>query len=389
VPTGTVDESGAAITKNVKFEIDQNVYTATEGTFTNNGEEIKLKGKDFTLTANNTIEYVEVDSTSGDETLAIRPNVVKLGNKFVHYTTDPNTGERIQDAEYDIATEERVADWKDTTLAKTFKVDDTTDFTGAGYVTVLKKDDLANTLSPGNVVWKIKYPSEGVQALDWPALPVEAEPEEDNHRASNHHSRNYWFAIEEVPTWSTEGYDNSKAVIPGEEFNDYYKAYKNSNWYASTKSDKDLGETLVHESYKNGNAYLSVFENGGEIVNVPSIVVRGVKEWDDLGNAYSTRQDIWMHIDVQVKNADGSTTEKKDVLPPQKIAANATGAGLQVQWGDKATYDTGDSAIEIAKTDRDVPSNAKKQADGSYLYRGVTYWVNELKKIDVAGNTYE
>ena len=88
-------------------------------------------------------------------------------------------------------------------------------------------------------------------------------------------------------------------------------------------------------------------------------------------------------------NTDGSVTEKKDILPPQKIDKGATGDNLIKEWGTKTRYETGSGTVQVRGTVREIPSSAKHQADGSYLLRGTHYWVNELKKIDAAGNTYE
>ena len=117
---------------------------------------------------------------------------------------------------------------------------DANDPNAAGYVTEL---DGSNTISPGNKVWKVKYPSEGVEALGWPALSVEKLPLNDsgdvidNHGAANHTDRYYWFVTEEVPGWATETYSNENAENPGKINNEDY--YKDSLWVAASLKDKD------------------------------------------------------------------------------------------------------------------------------------------------------
>lgn len=372
VPTGELDEDGKAKYQSVDFDINGNKYTAKNGKY----KDMDLTGVVFKLAANNTLEYIETDSNTGEETLAIRPNVVLLGDKFVLYKTDSDTGVQTVEKEYPITMENRVADWE-SSVAKNFKVNNTADYTKDGYVTQINKDD-------GSIVWKIKYPSEGVESLNWPALPVEEEPSSDNHDASNHHERNYWFVIEEVPTWSTEGYSNENADIPGKEDAAYYGGYENAIWYAATVADRTNGNELVHVDYEHGNAYMSVFKDGGEITNVPSIIVRGKKEWDDYNNAYEYRKDIWLHIDATVGGKP-----IPDVLPAQKVAFNASGDGLIKTWGNKKSYTTGVSSVKVVATAKKVPSNAKKQPDGSYIYKNTTYWVNELMSEDAEGNAYK
>ncbi|MBP3891092.1 MAG: Cna B-type domain-containing protein [Solobacterium sp.] len=364
VPTGEYDEELKPITQPVTFNIDGEKYTATDGTY--NGQSIS--GYVFTLTSNNMIEYVEVDGT-GTETLAIRPNVVLLGNEFVHYTSEQEIDER-----YPVTLEERIASWESQD-AKNFTVNGTE----TDYVTV-------DTDADGNTVWKIRYPSEGVESLNWPAIPVEREPENDNHDAMNHSDRYYWFVIEEVPGWATESYSNENAEIPGKVSD---TRYHDSIWYQSTIKDRELAQRLVHEEYDNASAYLSVFEDGGEIANVPALVVRGRKVWVDQENEYNNRKDIWLHIDATIKNADGSTTVKQDVLPAQKVGKDATGEDLIKTWGDKVAYDTGDATIKVVSAMKNIPSDAELQADGSYKADNTYYWINELKKMNKDKVPYE
>lgn len=379
VPTGNVENDGTPITEDVKFTIVDNRYTATNGTYS---------GKVFTLTSNNTIEYVEVDS-EGTEILSVRPNVVLLGNEFVHYKIDEQSGESKIDARYPITIEKRIADWQSAD-AKNFEVADTSSYTTNGYVTVLGELDENNTISPGNIVWQIKYPSEGVQSLSWPALPVEKEPANPNHNASNHNDRNYWFAIETVPSWAMASYDNTNALAPGVLPNNPVGVdYTNTIWGQSAVKDYADAKKLIQEEYKNTSAFLSVFKNGGEIKNVPAVVVRGRKVWVDQENEYNNRKDIWLHIDATIENLDGSKTTKQDVLPAQKVAANATGNDLIKTWGDMTVYDTGVDTVVVVNSQKQIPSNAILQANGSYLADNTYYWVNELKKYDANRLVYE
>ena len=384
VPTGDVDETGAVITEMVEFDINGSEYTANSGTWA---------GTRFTLTPQNTIEYVETDPETGEETFAIRPNVVLQGDKFVHITRtqvgeDPDTGapiiEETIDAEYPITIEERVAEWEGPD-ARNFVVDDTSDYTDSGYVTVIEKDDQKNP-SPGNIVWKIKYPSEGVEDLGWPALPTEKEPNDTNHNARNHNNRNYWFVSEEAPGWSTEGYDNTNAEAPGK----IDSIYKESIWGADALMNVDRANSLIHGENEHEYAFMSVFENGGEITNVPSIVVRGVKDWqDDYNNDFDTRQDIWLHIDAKVTRPDGSSYDVPDILPAQMVAKNATGNALTKTWGGKKSYATGISTVKVVASIKNIPSAAKLQKNGSYKRGSTYYWINELKRIDTNGDMYE
>lgn len=372
VPTGEVSPEGIALTEDVLFTINGTKYTAKNGTYAN---------KVFTLNANNMIEYVEVDS-EGQEILAVRPSVILVGNDFVHYTYDETAGEYVIDERYPVTIEEKIANW-DSSDAKSFKVNDTSTYTDNGYVTVL---DESNTISPGNIVWKIKYPSEGVTALGWPKLPVEKEPANPNHDALNHVNRNYWFAIEETLTWANASYNNENALIPGVLPSD---SYKETKWGKDAIKDYDKAKKLVHETNKDGSAFLSVFENGGEIKNVPSVIVRGRKVWVDEDNKYNNRTDIWLHIDATVHNADGSVTNYADVLPAQKVAKDATGNDLMKTWGNRTTYDTEEPTIQIVESLKSIPSNAKRQINGSYLAGNTYYWINELKKYDANRATYE
>ena len=397
MPTGntSINEQGEIITEieRVAFEINGTTYTALNGV---------NKGKEFVLSPNNTVDYVEyeTDPETGavSEKFAIRSNVVLAGNEFVHYTYDGS--DYVIDARYPVTFDTRVADWGSDD-AKEFVID-ANDPNAADYVTEL---DESNTISPGNKVWAVKYPSEGVEELGWPALPVEMLPTDDsgnvidNHEAANHTDRYYWFVTEEVPGWATETYSNENAEKPGVIHNEDY--YKDALWVAAAQKDQDTAEKLIHKDHEYSYAYMSVFKNGGEITNEPSIVVRGVKEWRyDNNNKDNTREDIWLHLDVKITTPEGKKIIRKDMLPPQMVAKNATENGLEKNWGTKSTYTTGDNNVKVVASTNKVPSNAKLiEVDGAQVYTGpyeytrggktTTYYINELKETDADGNTYE
>ena len=399
MPTGeydeVVDENGGktfvARMEMVDFEINGSTYHALSG---------ENAGVDFVLSPNNTVEYVEYETDQGTgevtEKFAIRSNVILMGNEFVHYGLDAD-GNLVIDARYPVTSDTSVADW-DSDDAEEFVINASKyEDKYEGYVTELDKN---NTISPGNKVWVVKYPSEGKDFdgdgnLDWPALPVEMLPKDadgniiDNHEAATHTDRYYWFVTEEVPAWSTESYSNEKAKNPGVIHDPDY--YKDSAWVAASLKDADIANELIHEDNEYSYAYMSVFENGGEITNEPSIVIRGKKDWQsDFDNKYETREDIWLHLDVKITNPDGSTIERKDMLPPQMVSATATGAQLAKHWGTKASYSTGDKNVRIVASANKLPGNAKLQAvegkkvyTGPYKYtrKGTTtyYYINELK----------
>ena len=381
-PTGETDETGAAITEMVVFDIDGSEYTATNGVWV---------GTRFVLTPENTIAYVEIDPDTGEEK-TYSSNVVLQGDRFVHILREQigvdNEGNPIIvetiDKEYPLIMDERVADLNGSD-ARNFNVDDTEEYTDDGYVTVIGKDAL-DSPSPGHIVWKIKYPSEGVQSLGWPALPAEKEPNDTNHDARNHNSRYYWFVTEEAPGWSTEGYDNTKAEAPGK----VDSIYADSIWGKDAVMNVDRANKLIHGVNEHEYAFLSVFENGGEITNVPSIVVHGVKDWqDDLDNAFDTRQDIWLHIDAKVTRTDGTSYGVPDILPAQQIKANDSGNGLKKSWGEKKEYTTGVSTVKVVESIKKIPDRAKLQKNGSYKWGNTYYWINELKLVDINGDRYE
>ena len=397
MPTGEfdydLDGKPTAKYEMVDFEIYGTYYHPLNGEHTD---------KVFVLSPNNTVDYVEYETDpitgASTEKLAIRSNVILSGNEFVHYAY--KDGEYVIDARYPITMDTVVADWESDD-AENFVID-ANDPNAAGYVTEL---DESNTIYPGNKVWKVKYPSEGVEALGWPALPVEKLPLNDsgnvidNHGAANHTDRYYWFVTEEVPGWATETYSNENAENPGKINNEDY--YKDSLWVAASLKDQDTAERLIHKDHEYSYAYLSVFENGGEIANEPSIVVRGVKEWRyDNSNSNNTRKDIWLHLDAKITTPGGESFTREDMLPPQKIETSATANGLAKNWGTKAAYTTGDANVKIVASTNKVPSNAKLQeVDGKQVYTGpfkytskgktTYYYINELVETDAEGNTYE
>ena len=369
LPTGEFDDDNKPIyDEGTHFSIDGTKYTADDGT-------------KYVLNPNNNLETEEKDQATGDPVQTL-PYVLK-GNSFV-----------LGDKEYPVSVKFGVNFSTASSGKVKFVVDDTSEY--SDYVTVLGKDDSANTISPGNTVWKIKYPADGVEELGWPALPIETEPDGHNR---NHVERNYWFATEEVQGWSLEGYDNTDAMTPGVVSDEYYDEHV---WRAASVKDFDDANEVIHDEFLKKNAYMSVFSKdagnttedtyGGKITNIQPVVVKGTKNWDDLDNAYKIRQDIWLHIDAKING-----TVKKDILPPQKVDA-AVGSTQTVTWGDKTVYETNQENVEIIHELADIPLKDDSgrrvtytdNGDGSYTAtNGITYWLNELVKVDTEGNVIE
>lgn len=382
VQTGT-DSEGNAIYTDTKFSINGAEYTAEDGT-------------KYVLNPNNALETVE---RSGGEPVNTLPYVLE-GNDFVlgdnKYPVTVQFG--VNFAMGSAATEDAVK--------QTFTADDTDEYTGAStagdtsddYVTVLGKN---NDISNGNIVWKIKYPAEGVESLNWPALPIETEPSGHN---ANHVERNYWFVTEEAPGWSKEAYDNSNAEAPGVVptiEGEHAGYYYNDVWAAASTKDYIAATNMIQRDNKTKNAFMSVFSKdetttdntwGGAIINIPAVIVKAEKTWEDYKNAFNTRKDIWLHVDAKI----GEET-KEDILPPQKLAAG-TQETQSVTWGDKKVYETNQDNIEIIKDLADIPQRDEKgirvtythEADGSYkATNGKTYWLNELVKVGDDGKDIE
>ncbi len=355
VPSG-IDGEGNQEYTNTKLSINDKEYTAADGT-------------KYVLNENNMLETVEQDAAGYP--LATLPYVLR-GNSFV--ATDGTAYPVTVQFGVNLAS-----------AAQEFAIDGSDEYTEGGYVTVLGKD---NDISPGNIVWKVKYPAQGVDALGWPALPIESEPAAHNW---NHVERDYWFVTEEAPGWSKETYDNANAEAPGVVPDpDYYGAH---TWAQASVKDYADAVQLIQQTNRTKNAFMSVFsadagntdENtyGGEIANAPSVIVKGEKVWEDFENAFGTRQAIWLHIDATV----GKVT-RRDVLPPQQLVAD-TAKKQSVTWGDKNPYDAGQENVQVVAKLADIPlQDASGQRitytqadDGSYpASNGITYWVNELVK---------
>ena len=366
VPTGEFDGDNNPIYEDTHFSIDGTEYTAADGT-------------KYVLNANNTLETVEKDPT-GEYPLITLPHILK-GNSFV-----------LGEKEYPVTVEFGVNFASAPSGKLEFTVDNTDDY--ADYVTTL---DESNDISPGNIVWKIKYPTSGVSGLGWPALPIETEPNVHNR---NHVERNYWFVTEEAPGWSMEGYDNTNAEVPGVVSDAYYDNYV---WRAASVKDFDDATQKIQVENKTKNAFMSVFSldaantttaksYGGEITNIPSVVVKADKNWVDFENQFQTRQEIWLHIDATVGN-----TVTKDILPPQKLAVG-TDEKQSVTWGDKSVYETNQENIEIIHELADIPLKDESgrrvtytdNGDGSYTAtNGITYWLNELVKVTTDGTVIQ
>ena len=165
--------------------------------------------------------------------------------------------------------------------------------------------------------------------------------------------------------------------------------------------DTDAAAKMIQVDNRTKNAFLSVFSKdantdkdtyGGEISNVPAVVVKAEKIWEDQSNAFNTRKDIWLHIDAKI----GGET-KKDILPPQKLAAGTENTQT-VTWGDLKTYETEQENVEIIADLADIPlkdANGQRVTythgdDGSYpASNGITYWLNELVKVGADGKEIE
>ena len=138
-----------------------------------------------------------------------------------------------------------------------FSINNTDQYTVNGYVTVF---DGNNSISPGNVVWEIKYPAEGVTSLGWAPLPIEKHPSNHNQ---NHVDRNYWFVTETVPQGMVVSYDNTLAQAPGKI--DLY--YDSSTWGAVSVKGKEKATELIQKTNRNKNAFMSPMGEGGKITN--------------------------------------------------------------------------------------------------------------------------
>ncbi|MBR6459576.1 MAG: hypothetical protein IKS49_05380 [Actinomycetaceae bacterium] len=357
VPTGELSVGGDGVARPVYMETE---FTITGRTY------YDPDGNAWTLNANDQLERTT------DDGITLTSAAQKQGNEFV--ITEGDTIKR-----YSLEIEYGHKDVAD----KSFTIDDEAKYTDGGYVTKLDKD---NTISPGNIVWLVRYPTEGVEALDWPEIPIEVEPDAHN---VNHVNRIYWFVTEEAPGWTMEGYSNADALAPGVVSNpdDRDNYYNSSRWYAeATKNTEDVqGKVTPNIS----GAFMSVFKNGGEVVNVPSVIVKGTKTWEDSSNKSGIRRDVWLHLDATWKDANGSTTTVPDVLPAQKIATDA-GDTVNIAWGDKKVYDTGLDTVKIVSKQSDLPAEInggevtwERQADGSYKSTpgDYIYWVNELPSI--------
>lgn len=371
-----IDAEGHAVYTDTHFSINGTEYTADDGT-------------KYVLNANNTLETVAKDA--GGNPLVTLPQVLK-GNEFVG-TDDTKYPVTVQ-----FGVNFAMGNGTDPDSVKqTFTVANETKY--ANYVTVLED---GGDISRGNEVWKIRYPAEGVESLGWPALPIETEPAAHN---ANHVERNYWFVTEEAPAgWSKEGYDNSAAEAPGVVptiEGEHAGYYDNHVWAAASVKDYVAATAMIQQENKTKNAFMSVFSKdanttkttyGGEISNVPAVVVKGEKTWVDFKNQFNTRQDIWLHIDAVV---DGKVVTK-DILPPQKLAADATDETQTVTWGDMEVYETDQENVEIITNLADIPLadehgqrvTYEHKEYGSYeASNGITYWLNELVKVDANGKT--
>ena len=138
-----------------------------------------------------------------------------------------------------------------------FSINNTDQYTVNGYVTVFDEN---NSISPGNVVWEIKYPAEGVTSLGWAPLPIEKH--EDFHN-QNHVDRNYWFVTENVHHEMVVSYDNTSAKVPGV-INSYYNS---STWGAVSVKDNEKATKLIQTTNRNKNAFMSPMGEGGKIIN--------------------------------------------------------------------------------------------------------------------------
>ena len=235
----------------------------------------------------------------------------------------------------------------------------------------------------GYEIWKVTYPADGYTTKagqSWPVLPIETEA--TNH-AANHIERTYWFVTEEALGWALVAYDNTHAEAPGkidaaQDRGEVYQEGSSGNlsaWAAASIKDYDQAEAVIESASDNEHAYMSVFNSndnekyswGGEIVNVPAIVVNVEKTWDDYSNAFDIRDDVWFHIDAVV---NGETV--KDILPPQKLAKSEAGDEFKFTWGTKEAYGDaylseheGFENVKVVGKQSDIPNEDK---EGNTIY---------------------
>ena len=230
---------------------------------------------------------------------------------------------------------------------------------------------VTSNTSGGKTTWSITYPSEGVEANGWPALPIEP------NGNMNDDNMYYWFVTETPPSgYTLEGYVNA-----------------NTSFTNFKESDSAAKATV--NAYTD-RAYMSFYEGeGGKITNRRKAEVKGVKQWDDYDNGFGTRKDVTMHLSATV----GGVTYS-DVLPARTIAKGATGDGLTVTWGagegyaGKVTTGTGDTAVTtdawVYASASDLPGGRTytRNPDGITYHdeAGVTYYVNQLPAFDDNGN---
>ena len=352
-PTGFNTEGIMEYGDDEFFTIDGAGYSG------DNGTELKLSNTGQLIWVHDETDPATGDPVTREDTTRYR----LIGSEIVYSVvigiddTDPDNPKPIyEERRVPITVEYGVS----SLAPRTFTVDNTEDY--ADYVT-------ETTDSEGNIVWKIRYPASGVTSLGWPALPIEAEPDEHD---INHVERNYWFVTEEAPGWSVQEYDNSNAKAPGvvkapagTTDPNYYGymgtdgVWHGANWAASSVMHTEDATKLIQETYKHNNAFMSVFKDGGEIINSPAAVVKGTKQWEDRDNIYETRKDIWLHIDSKYTNADGQEISKEDVLPARKIAEDAPAEALSVFWGTHEAYvqDATDTKTVTVKTDANTANH--------------------------------
>ncbi|MBO5565428.1 MAG: Cna B-type domain-containing protein [Lachnospiraceae bacterium] len=316
-----------------KYKINNTPGTDAEGAYSHS-----LTGGGITWYVRN--NAVTIDDGTSAKTYYLR------GNTFVHYDrTDPDNP--VVDGTYNIRLDYvQKGDPVAFTVARE-------DAENTEETHVLQEID-----ADGYKVWRIRYPSEGCttkSGKEWKKLAIETPVTAHN---ANHVERLYWFATEEAPGWSLVEYDNGTAKAPGRiESSEarkevYYEGDSGelSAWASASTKDYKQAEEVIESAADNDHAYMSVFYKkdndtnnknltrdtwGGEIVNVPAVVVSAEKIWDDFDNKYRTRRDVWFHID-----STDNDVLVKDILPPQKLAADAS--AFTLNWGDKKAYGAGD-----------------------------------------------
>ena len=334
--------------------------------------------------------------TGGGESWTLQKNtweVARVDGSIVHYNV---TLKEVTDASGVVATLDKhfIKDGSPIT----FTVDKNSPL-------IYKKESTGSSIT-----WKMKYPAAGLVsgAYSYPKMPIEISTHNPNN---NHIERLFWFATEaDMSNWALERYDNTHAEAPGKVSyvslpdGETGQDTQDTNWYEDATADYDatrqeiVNVGAIHMFLSPFNSDTSSLGDGGETINKGYREIRATKVWDDNANANNNRTDVWFHIDANVGH-DGTTDTFYDVLPPQRIAADAAGDDLSVVWGNKASFDYmhGTRVIHVVPDAGSIPAVdahgnpiTYERLDDDYGYKQrdaeVYYYINVLYGTDDDGD---